>query len=65
MVTRGPQIIVFMFYVFMQRACPRDHLLTELTVHDGGVTPPLFYCPGACHELLLHGFAAEQTCFLE
>ena len=46
-------------------SCTRSHLLTELTGQDVGLVSPLFYCLGACHMLLLHGFVIMQTCFLQ
>lgn len=48
----------------LQRACPRDHQLTELTGQNVGFMP-LFYCFGACPVLRLHGFVLKQTCSSE
>ena len=46
----------------VQRACPRDHWLTDFTGQVVGLMPPLFYCFGACLVLLLHGFVAKKAC---
>ena len=44
-------------HLCVQRACPRDHSLAELTGQGVGLTPPLFYCLGQgwyfCMVLLL------------
>ena len=44
-------------HLCVQRACPRDHSLTELTGQGVGLMPPLFYCLGQgwyfCMVLLL------------
>ena len=50
------------YFLCVQRACPRNHELTELTGQDVGLMPPLFYCLGAHLMLLLHGFVAKQAC---
>ena len=56
-------------YIFVssacRRMCPRTHSLAELTGQNVGLIPPLFYCFGTCLMLLLHGFVAKQTYFLE
>ena len=62
MVKLGSQIIVF--YICMQRACPREHLITKLTRHNVRLMAPLYYYLGA-YLMLLCGFVAKQTCFLE
>ena len=48
----------------VQRACPRDHWLTEFTGQVVGLMPPLFYCFGACLVLLLHSFVAKKACLV-
>ena len=56
-------------YIFLfsacRRMCPRTHSLAELTGQNVGLIPPLFYCFGTWLMLLLHGFVAKQTYFLE
>ena len=52
-------------FLCVQRACSRDHELTEFPGQDVGLMPPLFYCLGACLLPLLCGYVAKQTCFLE
>ena len=51
-------------FLCVQRACPRDHELTELTGQDVGLIPALFYCLGACLMFLLPGFVAKQACLV-
>ena len=61
----SPFPYIFVFSV-CRRICPRTHSLAELTVQKNvGLIPPLFYCLGTCLMLLLCGFVAKQTCFLE
>ena len=45
----------------VQRACPRDHWLPELTGQDVGLMRPLFYCFGTRLMLLLHGFVVKHA----
>ena len=52
-------------FLCVQRACSRDHELTELPGQDVGLMPLLFYCLGVCLLPLLRGCVAKQTCFLE
>jgi len=51
-------------FLCVQRACPRDHKLTELTGQDVGLMPPLFYYLGTCLMFLSHGFVAKQACLV-
>ena len=39
-------------YVRMQRACPRDHHLIDLTEQDVGLNGTIVYCLWACLLLL-------------
>ena len=41
MVKLGPQIIIIIIILCIQRACPRDHELTELVRQDVGLMSPL------------------------
>ena len=41
------------YRLFVQRACPRDHSLTELTAQDVGLMARLFYCLKTCLVPLL------------
>ena len=52
-------------FLCMQRACPRDHKFTELTVQDVHLIPPFaLLFGGMSHSILLHGFVVKQACLV-
>ena len=51
-------------YVCMQRACPRDHYLIELTEQDVGLSGTIVLLFVGMSLASVHDFVAKQSCLV-